>query len=403
MAVGCYTPRYLTARFKGVAFICIEAESEHGRRGAEGEFPFGENTAYADLGRRIRNYSLKAVFRENSHIKDSGRLIKACESPGPGTLVHPTRGSLQAACKSIKVHDDIENGQGETTCDLTFVEANDWLGGFNIGSGLAGINLGPVTTALNAYFSRRYNVAQKPFFARPVIRDTAAAAIGTIRSGLASASGIQSDGTFWKVASELDGLASNPIDAAVTDRAWLGISGGFASIDRYGTNPSIKIQSYRSIANWAAVTPAIPVLAADSIDAIMTALRVLSAGYIAKSATEIPVNTMQDAFRQYDMVVALIGDEMTRARSQCEDELYLALRDFLVEAQTALLTRAFTLPPVVQYKFYGGVSSLTAAHEIYGDAKQFGTIESYNSLQFPWHVGPDITAPRPPEASGFSA
>ncbi|RPH73630.1 hypothetical protein EHM76_05065, partial [bacterium] len=42
---------YVPASFKGVQFYCVDADVEGGRRGAEGEFPFGEETAYADLGR----------------------------------------------------------------------------------------------------------------------------------------------------------------------------------------------------------------------------------------------------------------------------------------------------------------------------------------------------------------
>ena len=103
MALGCYTAPYLPASFKGVPFEALTAESEHGRRGAEGEFPFGEQTAYADLGRKIRRYSLKARFVLNSHVDDSAALIAACESPGSGALAHPTRGIVNAACTSCKV------------------------------------------------------------------------------------------------------------------------------------------------------------------------------------------------------------------------------------------------------------------------------------------------------------
>src|SRR5262245_39833440 len=89
---------YLPASFNGVPFYCTEASSEHGRRGSEGEFPFGENTAYADLGRRIRTYTLSAVFRGDNHVREATALIAVCEAPGPGVLVHPTRGIVSAAC-----------------------------------------------------------------------------------------------------------------------------------------------------------------------------------------------------------------------------------------------------------------------------------------------------------------
>jgi len=86
---------YVPASFKGVGFNCTEVDIEGGRRGAEGEFPFGEITAYADLGRKIQVYHLTAVFRADDHVFDSHSLFQACQSPGPGVLVHPTRGGRE--------------------------------------------------------------------------------------------------------------------------------------------------------------------------------------------------------------------------------------------------------------------------------------------------------------------
>src|SRR4029079_15752726 len=95
------------ASFKGVGFWCTEADIEGGRRGAEGEFPFGEDTAYADLGRKIRVFHLSAEFAEADHVWDSQALFDACQSPGPGLLVHPTRCTHMVACRSVKVTDNL--------------------------------------------------------------------------------------------------------------------------------------------------------------------------------------------------------------------------------------------------------------------------------------------------------
>src|SRR5688572_1564338 len=131
------------ASFKGVSFYCTEADVEGGRRGAEGEFPFGEHTAYADLGRKIRVYHLTAYFREDNHVGDSNALFRACESPGPGMLVHPTRGAVMVACRSIKVKDSLESSAGETSAEMEFVEANI---GF---SGIVGTLFGIISTGLS--------------------------------------------------------------------------------------------------------------------------------------------------------------------------------------------------------------------------------------------------------------
>ena len=146
---------YVPASFKGVGFVCTEASIEGGRRGAEGEFPFGEDTAYADLGRKIRVFNLTAVFREDDHVSDASALYAACESPGPGILVHPTKGTHMVACRSVKISDKVEEEQGETTAELEFVEANI-LGGSFAGS-LFGIISSGLNATSQASFYRDYN------------------------------------------------------------------------------------------------------------------------------------------------------------------------------------------------------------------------------------------------------
>ena len=86
MAIGCYNPdeNYLPASFKGVPFEALEVTSQHGRRGAQGEFPWGENTAYVDLGRSIRTYSISGRVSDNNHIAMANALAAAVETPGAG-------------------------------------------------------------------------------------------------------------------------------------------------------------------------------------------------------------------------------------------------------------------------------------------------------------------------------
>ena len=83
-------------------------------------------------------------FREDDHVWDSHALFSACESPGPGILVHPTRGTVMVACRSIKVSDKLEESAGETTAEMEFVEANI---GF---SGILGSIFGIISTGLFA-------------------------------------------------------------------------------------------------------------------------------------------------------------------------------------------------------------------------------------------------------------
>lgn len=392
---GCYVPQFLPAAFKGVTFEAVDASSEHGRRGAEAEFPFSETSAYADLGRRIRRYKLKARFVENSHVADAGKLIRACESPGPGTLQHPTRGIVRAACKKIHVHDELIEGFGQSIAELEFVEANDWIAGASAVTSLLGIGVGPAVSAAGALLSATYDVPSLPYYAQASATMVAQGAISAIGSALAGAAGISTDRTYWQVARDIETIATSPIQAARVGTAWLGVSGGMAAIDTYATGPSAKWQAYRSVANWAASqsTPVHPVAVA-SVDGVVATTRIMTAAYLARTAMETEQATLQDGLRQYDAVATVLDQEIAAARAACRDGLFIQLSEFSADVRAKLLNRAYNLPAIVQYDFGGSVSSIVAAHEIFGDAREFASIERSNATTWPFVLGPLVTSPR---------
>ena len=65
--------------------------------------PLAEITAYAGIAARSGSFNLTAVFREDDHVGDASTLFAVCESPQPGILVHPTRGTHLVACRQITV------------------------------------------------------------------------------------------------------------------------------------------------------------------------------------------------------------------------------------------------------------------------------------------------------------
>jgi prophage DNA circulation protein len=390
MAEACYRPRYAPAAFKGVAFEATEADSEHGRRGAEGEFPFGEHTAYADLGRRIRHYKLKARFVKNTHVADAGRLIRACESPGPGILVHPTRGAVRAACKSIKVHDNLIDSMGLTTADLEFVEANDWLSGAGLGGSLFGLNLGPVVAAVETFFTARYQPDTVPFFAVPAATAVARDGAQVIATALTETVGITTERSVWEIGADLRDFAASSARALDPSDTWTVVAGGVAAIDRYG-GASSRPEVLRAIANWAA-TRATTGPASVVADAFVTATRIVAAVTLARSLMDAPQGTLSDGLAHHDRITAMLMQEASIARARCDHGLFMELQTFATDARRVLLSRAYNLPAVTRYDFGGGVHALAAAWEIYGDARRSRDVERYNPSQWPWALGNEITA-----------
>lgn len=392
--IGCYTGEYFGASFKGVPFLALEVTSEHGRRGAEGEFPFSEQTAYADLGRKIRRFTLSGRLQENSHIRDAAALIMACEMPGPGLLMHPTRGALTVACTRLTVTDNPEESRGVTEVSMEFVEANFMGAGF-IFSALAGIiSLVSITAAVRDSVSRNYFPDVVRWYQAPQVVFAARDSISQIRTqyDLATAT-TRTDKTF-AILADFDTVIDDAFTVRTADTYTRVLSNGMAYLDS-ATEGAAKVNAFRKIANWAAKSSPLAAEAAQSQNSVYSATRILAAGYMVRGMLEQQPGTLDAALQSYDTITRILEEEAAIANTECHDpNLFLALRDFIIEAQTALLSRAYDLPALVEYKFKGGTHSLIAAYEIYGDAKQFGELEARNTQYSPWAFGPKVIASR---------
>lgn len=390
---ACYDPRYLPASFKGFRFEAMTADSDHGRRGAEGEFPFGENTAYADLGRRIRHYKLKARFPTNDHIQQANRFIAVCESPGPGTLVHPTRGVVKAACKTIKVNDDLFEGGGVSYAELEFVEANDWVSGFALGAtSILGINITPILTAAATFFSASYRPQDVPFYQSQELRSAAFDALAGIAAALDQATVGKPSRDGWRISADLKQAA---VDASPTSKeTFAAVATGLAAIDALAASAKARYDALRAVINLGTRRITLSGAGGASQEALIALLRMLGGAYLARSAMETAPTTLQEGFKQYDVVVSVFDQELAAARATCDDDRYLALQATATDARVLLLNRAYNLPPVVEYDFAGGVHALVAAHEIYGDGKRHRDIERQNPQMLAYAMGDRVVAVR---------
>lgn len=395
MAEPCYDIGvYLPGAFKGVAFQGVfEADSEHGRRQALGEFPFGERTAYLDLGRRIRKYRIRVRYSGNDHIERANELIAACESPGPGDLEHPTRGILQAGCMHCRVTDRPFEAAGETFLDIEFAEADPtwWLGGL---ISLVALDATAITTATETWFDSAFEIDGLPFYSVPAATAIVSALAGEIANSLLRVAGVDPVDNVHTIVADLQVIRDDQTAALADGAAWQVINNGLAAVRYYATNVAVASDEMRSVANWAAryrlsTDEAGPVQAS-----VVAATRLVAASYIAKIAADREVKTLGEGLAEFDRVMTILDDEWTAAKAVCDDALMLAIDQFRVDAGRAILKRAYTLPGIVIYDFGGPVSSLSASYELYSDATKFTDLEALNIASFPWSLGPDVVASR---------
>lgn len=389
MALGCYVANYLPAAFKGVPMDAVEVTSEHGRRGAVGEFPFGEETAYADLGRKNRTYTLKVRFVENSHIADAEALIAAVESPGSGPLVHPTRGLVNAACRSLKIRDDLYEEQGVSYADLEFVEANDWPESLQFADSLFGVVPDLLLAAAEAVFLVDFVLDLVPFHRVLDVVSTVASVISAVRGEYALANVGTSDARTLRTLTDFDTILSDETlmrDPAIVKTA---VSGGMTALARQ-LGGATKFAAMRRLANVSAGASLLPGQAGVAQDAVFTLARVVAGVYLAQATMEQRYTNSNEAFGNLDIAQAVLGGEEDIAYARCNNELFLELRRYTIAVQSQINSKVYVLPGIVTYDFAGSVHPLVAAYHIFGDAKQHRTLEASNVLSTSGRFGAPV-------------
>lgn len=101
------------ASFRGTQFSVLSGRSRFGRRNAKHEYPFRDTPWFEDIGRasreiRLVGYIVAAPGGDASDVfarRDA--LVAAAETQNPGTLMHPTLGSLTVSLESVEVEESI--------------------------------------------------------------------------------------------------------------------------------------------------------------------------------------------------------------------------------------------------------------------------------------------------------
>jgi prophage DNA circulation protein len=121
-----YREQLQPAKFREVPFHVKAAETTVGRRVVVHEFPNKELPLPEDMGKKGSEFVVNGFIIGDDYIDDMKRLIDALTQPGPGTLVHPTLGSLQVVLAHPgQLREQFIEHRGQVTFSLKFVEASD--------------------------------------------------------------------------------------------------------------------------------------------------------------------------------------------------------------------------------------------------------------------------------------
>lgn len=414
---------YRPASFRGVAFFVESAESTHGRRQAVHEHAQRDVPYTEDLGRKAREFSVSGYLIGLEYQAQRDELIKACETTGPGVLVHPYRGELTVECRGLSVSESTNDG-GMCLVRLTFLEAGE----ASYPSAKA-----DTVNAISAKGNAVTEAAEKSFVSDFLTTGFPAYVAESAASGLASlgeymaAPGMSFSGDlkaasdFYLQArglvSDASSLVQKPLNmvsritgligsvrtvfgtnafsmlTSLFDRSPTTSSGSTATPSRQqqATNEIAMNALVRQVAvaeaAKAAVVTQTPVVTTASASQATTGAPQATPGatQTAPGVTQtLPVPTVYDS---YQAAIKVREDLVDRIDAESEvtpsDEVYVALSDLRTSVVQAVPNPEQNLARIVQYVPRETLPSLLVAYQIYGDAGRADGIATRNSARHP--------------------
>lgn len=123
MALLGWRAGLMQGSWRGLPFYCRDTSNPAGQRLAKFEFPDSDTPYIQALGRGIKDYKLEIYVCGDGYMAQRIALEAFLDADGPGTLVHPYKGPLQAYAEfPCTLKETADKGRA-AFFECTFVEA----------------------------------------------------------------------------------------------------------------------------------------------------------------------------------------------------------------------------------------------------------------------------------------
>ena len=410
---------YRPASFRGVPFFVESADSTHGRRQAVHEHAQRDVPFTEDLGRKAREFSVSGYLIGLEYQAQRDELIKACETAGPGVLVHPYRGEMTVTCRGLGVSESSIEG-GMCIVKLTFLEAGEASYPSAKVDTINAISAkgNAVTAAAEQSFVSEFLTTGFPAY----VADSAATGLAELGEfmaapGLSFAGDLQAASDFYAqakgLASDAFGLVQQPLNMVsriagllgsvrsafgssafsmltnLFDRSPSSYSGGTATPSRrqQATNTVALNALVRQVAIAEAAKAAVLTQTTVSTPIPVVAGRAATAVQASALASNVRTTLTPTVYDSYQAAIKvreeLVGRIDAESEATPDDEVYVTLSDLRTSVVQAVPNPEQDLARIVQYVPKETLPSLLVAYQIYGDAGRAAEIASRNGPRHP--------------------
>jgi prophage DNA circulation protein len=344
------------------------------------EYPKRDTPYVEDMGRRARQWPVQGFIINPDYFPLRDALIAACETKGPGVLVHPYLGQLTVICDRYAMAEDRDEG-GYCTFNFDFVEAgkaasvtvDDDTPGLVLarGVGFKAIALAALDAVLTARLVARIAIA-------PLADVVEAVGILnlSLKLLLGSVPGINTAGetgsAFYFACTDLMASGETEIRAGA-------LADDFSACFAAATAAGATLAGMELVrAGLAALTPA----GAPGIALMQAAIRfaLMQQGAIL-SATMF--TSSNDALAAIAQVNAGFEPAEEYAADNSDQANYQALLDLHAAVIRDLTLRGLALPSLVTYAVPRSLPSLVLAQRLYQDPRQADQLVAQNKVPHP--------------------
>lgn len=376
--------RYRQASFRGVTFFVESAESDHGRRQAVHEHAQRDVPYTEDLGRKAREYTIDGYLIGADYDLQLNRLQDACETAGPGQLVHPYRGELTVVCRGLKIRES--SGEGRMCrVAMTFLEAGEASFPRALTDSVNAISRAgnSVIGAAQGGLLSRFLTTGFPAF----VREAAAARVEQLADFLSApgfnlSADIQAASDFYysvrDLAADAMDLVLEPIKLVERLTSVLGsVRSGFGD-SSLGVLTGL-FEEFNDTYTGKTQTPSRR-QQGDNYDALGEFVRQVAVSEAAKAAVVTTYPSYQEAITARDTLLVAIDTESERTTN---DEAYVAINGLRTEIVRGIPQQAQRLPQLLDYTPPATLPGLLVAYQLYGDANREAEITARNQPRHP--------------------
>jgi prophage DNA circulation protein len=410
---GSFWDQLQPAKYREIPFGVFGGDAHFGRRNAVHEYPFRDAVWPEDLGRSARKFNLTGFLIGDDCIAQRDKLIKACESPGDGELVHPTFGRLKVSLLGpVAISERWDHGR-VFELSFSFIEAGQRIfpttkistasktgamadasdlaaaidfakrAGTALQAGAAVVNQAAQTAA--SWYNKATQLARDATsivnLAKSVQGDfgrfagdnhaqpSSVAASNTSLSGAVAATAVslQNLGT---ASANLNTSASN-LSASTAGTYGAVAQSVTAALLSTSASPA---DSLRLLSNLAGFAPA-ALTDTSQIGTAMNTMQSASADLfrraavvaLARASASYQPTSQDDAVAVRTQVCSLLDNEITIAADEGDEGTYAALRDVRVAVANDLTQRSAGLSALMTFKTGSPLPALVIARRLYRD------------------------------------